>query len=303
MNKQLTTPVLFLIFNRPDTTKRVFEAVRKAKPPKLFVVADGPRPDRPGEWEKCQKVREIVTAVDWDCEVKTLFRDTNLGCKVGVSRAIDWFFQHVEEGIILEDDCLPTQSFFRFCQELLERYRYDERVMMISGNNFQFGRQCGSYSYYFTKYTHIWGWASWKRAWKFYDVNMNLWPEIKKKGLLKGLVNNPKEMNYWEQIFDRVHASKIDTWDYQWTFCCWVQNGLSVLPKVNLVSNIGLGIESTHTHKDSPLANMPVLPMEFPLKHPPFLLCDSKADSITFKNTCSSSFIKRVINRLVRIVR
>lgn len=303
MNKQLTTPVLFLIFNRPDTTKRVFEAVRKAKPPKLFVVADGPRPDRPGEWEKCQKVREIVTAVDWDCKVKTLFRDTNLGCRFGVSRAIDWFFQRVEEGIILEDDCLPTQSFFRFCQELLERYRYDERVMMISGNNFQFGRQCGSYSYYFTKYTHIWGWASWKRAWKFYDVNMNLWPEIKKKGLLKGLVNNPKEMNYWEQIFDRVHASKIDTWDYQWAFCCWVQNGLSVLPKVNLVSNIGLGIESTHTHKDSPLANMPVLPMEFPLKHPPFLLCDSKADSITFKNTCSSSFIKRVINRLVRIVR
>lgn len=303
MHKELTTPILFIIFNRPDTTKGVFEAIRKAKPPKLFVAADGPRPDKPGEWEKCQKVREIVTAVDWDCEVKTLFRDTNLGCKVGVSRAIDWFFQRVEEGIILEDDCLPTQSFFRFCQELLERYRYDERVMMISGNNFQFGRQCGSYSYYFTKYTHIWGWASWKRAWKFYDVNMNLWPEIKKKGLLRGLVNNSKEMNYWEQIFDRVHASKIDTWDYQWTFCCWVQNGLSVLPKVNLVSNIGLGIESTHTHKDSPLANMPVLPMEFPLKHPPFLLCDSKADSITFKNTCYSSFIKRVINRLVRIVR
>jgi len=299
----METPILFLIFNRPDTTKRVFEAVRKAKPPKLFVAADGPRPDKPGEWEKCQKVREIVTAVDWDCEVKTLFRDTNLGCRVGVSRAIDWFFQHVEEGIILEDDCLPTQSFFRLCQELLERYRYDERVMMISGNNFQFGRRCGSYSYYFTKYTHIWGWASWKRAWKFYDVNMNLWPEIKKKGLLRGLVNNSKEMNYWEQIFDSVHASKIDTWDYQWTFSCWVQNGLSVLPKVNLVSNIGLGIESTHTHKDSPLANMPVLPMEFPLKHPPFLLYDSKADSITFKNTCSSSFIKRVINRLVRIAR
>ena len=299
----METPVLFMIFNRPDTTKGIFEAIRKAKPPKLFVAADGPRPDKPGEWEKCQKVREIATAVDWDCEVKTLFRDTNLGCRVGVSRAIDWFFQRVEEGIILEDDCLPTQSFFGFCQELLERYRYDERVMMISGNNFQFGRQCGSYSYYFTKYTHIWGWASWKRAWKFYDVNMNLWPEIKKNGLLRGLVNNSKEMNYWEQIFDRVHASKIDTWDYQWTFCCWVQNGLSVLPNVNLVSNIGLGIESTHTHKDSPLANMPVLPMEFPLKHPPFLLCDSKADSITFKNICSSSFIKRVINRLVRIVR
>lgn len=292
-----------MIFNRPDTTKVVFEAIRKAKLPKLFVAADGPRPDKPDEWEKCQKVREIATAVDWDCEVKTLFRDANLGCKVAVSRAIDWFFEHVKEGIILEDDCLPTQSFFWFCQELLEKYRYDERVMMISGNNFQFGRQCGSYSYYFTKYTHIWGWASWKRAWKFYDVNMNLWPEIKKKGLLKSLVNNPKEMNYWEQIFDRVHASKIDTWAYQWTFCCWVQNGLSVLPNVNLVSNIGFGIESTHTHKDSPLANMLVLPMEFPLKHPPFLLCDSKADSITFKNICSSSFIKRVINRLVRIVK
>lgn len=303
MHRELTVPILFMIFNRPDTTKGVFEAIRKAKPPKLFVAADGPRPNKPGEWEKCQKVREIATAVDWDCEVKTLFRDTNLGCKVGVSRAIDWFFQHVEEGIILEDDCLPTQSFFWFCQELLEKYRYDERVMMISGDNFQFGRKRTDYSYYFSRFTHIWGWASWRRAWKHFDVNMKLWPEIRDGGWLNDWLGDKKSVEYWTQIFEKVYKGKIDTWDYQWTFSCWVQNGLSVLPNVNLVSNIGLGIESTHTHKHSPLANMPVLPMGFPLKHPPFLLCDSKADSIVFKNICSSSFIRRVINRLVRIVR
>ena len=157
---KLETPVLFLVFNRPDTTAQVFEAIRQAKPPRLYVASDGAREDKEGELEKVKQVREIVSQVDWNCEVKTLFRDKNLGCKIAVSSAIDWFFEQEEMGIILEDDCLPHPTFFRFCQELLERYRDDERIGMISGNNFQFGRKCTDYSYYFSMYSHIWGWAS-----------------------------------------------------------------------------------------------------------------------------------------------
>lgn len=303
-NKPFETAVLFLIFNRPDTTKEVFEAIRKAKPPKLFVAADGPMPDKPGEWEKCQKVREIATAVDWDCEVKTLFRDTNLGCKVAVSRAIDWFFQHVEEGIILEDDCLPTQSFFWFCQELLEKYRYDERVMMISGDNFQFGRKRTDYSYYFSRFNHIWGWASWRRAWKHFDVNMKLWPEIRDGGWLNDWLGDKKRVEYWTQIFEKVYKGKIDTWDYQWTFACWVQNGLSILPNVNLVSNIGFGFDAVHTKGQSKFNDMKTEPVVFPLSHPKYILRDSVADAFNDRSMFSTQpFPIRAINKLKRLLK
>lgn len=304
MHKELTTPILFLIFNRPDTTKGVFEAIRKAKPPKLFVAADGARPDKPGEWEKCQKVRGIAIVVDWDCEVKTLFRDTNLGCKVAVSRAIDWFFQHVEEGIILEDDCLPTQSFFWFCQELLEKYRYDERVMMISGDNFQFGRKRTDYSYYFSRFTHIWGWASWRRAWKHFDVNMKLWPEIRDGGWLNDWLGDKKRVEYWTQIFEKVYKGKIDTWDYQWTFACWVQNGLSILPNVNLVSNIGFGFDAVHTKGQSKFNDMKTEPVVFPLSHPKYILRDSVADAFNDRSMFSTQpFPIRAINKLKRLLK
>ena len=162
----LRTPVALLIFNRPDTTERVFNAVAKARPSKLLVVADGPRDSRPGEAARCEQTRAIIKRVDWDCEVITNFADRNMGCKLRVSSGIDWIFEQVEEAIILEDDCLPDPSFFRFCDEMLERYRDNERVGMVSGGNLQFGRHRGTGSYYFSKYTHIWGWASWRRAWK-----------------------------------------------------------------------------------------------------------------------------------------
>jgi len=187
----LHTPVLFLVYKRPDTTRQVFEAIRQAKPPRLYVAADGPKKNVPGEAEKVKQVREIISnGVDWDCEVKTLFRDENLGCKYGPVEGINWFFKNEEEGIILEDDTLPSQSFFWFCQELLERYKDDTRIMVISGDNFQNGITRGTCSYYFSRYNHIWGWASWRRAWKYYSVDMKLWPDVAKN---QGLNNSLKK--------------------------------------------------------------------------------------------------------------
>ena len=238
---QLTTPVAFLIFNRPHFTERVFAAIAAAKPPKLLVVADGPRPDRQGEAEQCDATRHIIERVDWDCQVLTNYSNAHLGCKRRVSSGLDWVFGTVDEAIILEDDCLPHPSFFRFCQELLQRYRDDERIAQIGGVNFQRGRRRTDYSYYFSRYAHIWGWASWRRAWRHYDVALKAWPLIRNGSWLGDMLGNPKEVRYWQDIFQAVFDEKIDTWDYQWLFASWLQNALTVLPSVNLVSNIGFG--------------------------------------------------------------
>ncbi|MFA6331904.1 MAG: hypothetical protein WCX22_03035 [Methanoregula sp.] len=280
----LTTPVLFLIFNRPDTTRIVFDEIRKAKPAHLFVAADGPRKDRPDDYENCRKVREIIQHVDWDCKVTTLFREENLGCKHAISSAINWFFSQVDEGIILEDDCFPDQSFFPYCQELLERYRDDERVMMISGDNFLFGRRQTEYSYYFSRYPLMWGWATWKRAWNNYDVSMQLWPSLRDGNWLQDIFQDKKSVKYWTHCFERTYAGKIDTWDYQFGFICWVQGRLCIQPNTNIVSNIGFGTGGTHTTGvNSPFANIPTIPMRFPLKHPPILIRDDVADHILQK--------------------
>jgi hypothetical protein len=278
---ELITPVAFLVFNRLDTAQLVFEEIRKARPPKLLIVADGPRADRPGEAEECQAVRATIDTVDWPCEVLKNYSDVNLGCKIRVSSGLDWVFGQVEEAIILEDDCLPHPSFFRFCEDLLERYRDDERIFMISGDNFQSGKMRTKGSYYFSRYTHIWGWASWRRAWKHYDVNMKLWPEMRDGGRLCKMLLEKKVISYWTNIFERVHKGEIDTWDYQWLFACWIQNGLSILPNVNLVSNIGFNMEATHTTRRGKFGTMRTGPMIFPLAHPSCVLRDAQADHYT----------------------
>lgn len=280
MNK-INVPILFLIFNRPDTTQQVFNEIRKAQPVQLYVAADGPRKDRPADYDQCKKAREIIRQVDWECEVFTLFREENLGCKHAVSSAIDWFFSKVEEGIILEDDCVPDQSFFPFCQELLEKYRNDERIMMISGDNFQFGKNNTDNSYYFSRYLHIWGWATWRRAWNHYDVEMKIWPEICEKGYLNNIFSDKRAVKYWESIFTKVYDGLINTWDYQWVFSCWIQRGLSITPNKNLVSNIGFGEYSTHISGDPVFSRMAVENMKFPLVHPGYIIRDSKSDDNT----------------------
>jgi len=242
----LTTALLFLIFNRPDTTKQVFEAIRKAKPPRLYVAADGPRINKPGEMEKVEQVRRIATQVDWDCEVKTLFRVENLGCGKGVSGAINWFFENEEKGIILEDDCLPSQSFFWFCDLLLHRYEDDMRVWQICGFN-PLEIFPSENHFLFSKYGPVWGWASWKRVWRYYDYNISLWPKLKENGKYNTFCDNFFESNWRLRVFDDVHSMKINTWDYQWSFTKLVHSGLSIIPSVNLVQNIGFSEEATHT--------------------------------------------------------
>ena len=254
-------PVLFLTFNRPESTAAVFDAIRRFGPDKLYLAADGGRSGIRGEPEACEAVRKIITAVDWPCEVKTLFRDENLGCKLAVSGAIDWFFRHEEEGVILEDDCLPSEEFFDFCAQMLLRYRENDAIWMVTGNNLQAGRARGTASYYFSKYTHIWGWATWRRAWANYSVDMDFWPEMRLRDQWKNLFDLPPERYHWQRIFDRSYQGKIDTWDYAWMATVWLNDGLTVTPNANLVRNIGLGCDATHTTGASKKFDIPLEPL------------------------------------------
>ena len=299
----LTSPVLFLIFNRPETTQMVFSAIRKAKPPRLYVAADGSRSDYPNEAKNCEIARSIATKVDWDCEVKTLFQDQNLGCRLAVSGALDWFFEQETEGIILEDDCLPDQSFFLFCQELLEQYRDDTRIMQIGGTNFQFGKTRTNYSYYFSRYGHLWGWASWRRAWSFYDEKMKQWPTAKQNEILLHWADDWGFIRYWESIFDKTARGDLDTWCYQWMFACWSQNGLSIVPSVNLVSNLGFTKEATHTIDSSPLANMSIKPIKFPMAHPNLVVRNWKADRYVECQQFSRPLLSRLLRKFLRLIR
>ena len=297
---KLVTPVAFIIFNRPDTTELVFAEIAKAKPPKLLLVGDGPRANRQGEAEKVAATRALAQRVDWDCEVLTHFSDVNLGCKKRVSSGIDWVFEQVDEAIILEDDCLPDPSFFRFCQEMLDRYRGDMRIGVISGDNFQFGRRYGDDSYYFSKYVHIWGWASWRDRWTdSYDVTMSKWPKVRDGGRLADMVGDAREAVYWGKIFERVYRGGIDTWDYQWFFANWIEGRSCILPAVNLISNIGFNQNATHTTGASDLANMPTTSITFPLSHPVGIFKNIQADRFSEKKCFRVSLWKRIRNKIV----
>jgi hypothetical protein len=276
------TPVAFIIFNRPDTTERVFQAIRQAQPKKLLVIADGPRADRPGEAEKCAAARAVIDQVDWDCEVLKNYSDINLGCGVRPATGISWVFEQVEEAIILEDDCLPSPSFFLFCQELLERYRYDERVMTIGGTNCIGEWKSNLHSYHFSCLSGIWGWATWRRAWKFYDYDMKLWNQSKETKFLSEYFPEKRHGLYWQDIFQKAYEDDKKTfWDYQWIFARWAQNGLGITPATNLISNIGFGPDATHTFSEpSLLSNLIFDDLNFPITHPSIMVRDSDLDNL-----------------------
>jgi len=294
---KLATPVAFLIFNRPGTTARVLTEIAKFKPAKLLVVADGPRSDHLEDPEKCQSTRAIIERlVDWDCEVLTNYSDINLGCKKRVSSGLDWVFANVEEAIILEDDCLPHPTFFRFCQEMLERYRDDTRIMQICGFNALYEKQSLPYSYYFSKFGPIWGWASWRRAWQYYDVDMKLWPLVKKEKAYCYFCDGRREISWRLDIFEKVYRGEIDTWDYQWAFAKHMHSGLSLIPHGNLIVNIGFGADSTHTaNPDNPLASVKYAAMELPLKHPPYICRNKPLDRQYLQHLvfAQTGFLKR----------
>ena len=281
-NWQLSTPVALFIYIRPDTTELVFAEIARAKPPILLVVADGPPTDNRAAAEKCAATRAIVERVDWPCVVHTNYSDVNLGLKHRISSGLDWVFETVEEAIVLEDDCLPDPTFFRFCEELLERYRNDTRIMMISGNNWQRGQRRTDHSYYFSLFPHVWGWASWRRAWALYDVEMTNWPEIRNDGWLSDILHDAPTLKHWTLIFEEVHGGKIDMWAYQMFFSAWSQSALSILPNVNLVTNVGMGhSDAVHTTWADSGLQVEAQSLEFPISHPKFVIRDSVADEIT----------------------
>ncbi|HEX3356795.1 MAG TPA: hypothetical protein VHS31_07485 [Tepidisphaeraceae bacterium] len=300
----MNTPVAMLVFNRPEPTQRVFNAIRAARPARLLIVADGPRDNRPGEADRCRAVREIVAQVDWQCDVQHNFAEQNMGCKRRVVSGISWVFEQVERAIILEDDCLPHPSFFSYCEELLERYKDDTRVMTICGDNFLSGQRRSSDSYFFMRYAHIWGWASWRRAWKFYDPDMKVWPQVRDGGWLKDIFREPVLVDYWRRMMQHTFDGNIDTWDYQWIFTLWVNSGLAVIPNNNMISNIGFGPDAAHTRGYVPYAEKPLQETPFPLKHPSFVIRDSWAEKVTEQGFYLPPRLpERLRRKLVRVAR
>ncbi|MCM2255889.1 MAG: glycosyltransferase family 2 protein [Vicinamibacteria bacterium] len=263
------TPVALFVYNRLDTTTRVFARIAAARPPVLLVVADGPRADRPGDAERCAEVRSLVTRPDWPCEVRTCFSEVNLGLGRRFSSGLCWAFDEVEEAVILEDDCLPDPTFFGYCDQLLERFRGDPQVMMISGDNYQFGTSRGEHSYFFSHGVGTYGWATWRRAFCHYDFAMRDWPRERERGWLREIWPVPELERYWQARFDETHRGEIDTWDYQWAFAMWRHRGLQVVPDRNLISYIGCLPDAVHTTDPrAAYCGLPTEPMPAALHHP-----------------------------------
>ena len=280
------TPVLYLIFNRPELTKITFTSICKMKPKKLFIAADGPRIGNIKDEISCKIVREYVLSnIDWDCDLKILFREYNLGCGLSVSSALDWFFSYVDEGIILEDDCLPSKSFFMFCEIMLEKYRYENVVGHISGVNLIYNNTNvinNSYSYYFSAIIHIWGWATWKRSWKNYNFHLSNISFDNDKKLYNNIFIHEEINTFWSKKYEDTKNKFIDTWDYQLQFCIWSHNQLSITPQFNLITNLGFGDEATHTkNRFDMLSNLPNSEIN-QIIHPPIIKISSSLDLLMF---------------------
>lgn len=300
----MTTPIAFIVFNRPEVTAEVFKAIRKVRPRHLLVVADGPRANRPDDIIKCTEVRRIVEQIDWPCEVFRNYTETNLGCKRRVSSGLDWVFSQVEEAIILEDDCLPDASFFPFCQELLATYRNDDRVMMVCGTNLLGSWRDARQSYHFANYDWVWGWASWRRAWKQYDVTMSEWKDPACRDRISQILQNKEFFMLRKKAFQQAFDNKVDTWDYQWSFSRLLHEGLAIVPSINLVTNIGYGWDATHTKvMDDELADMARGRISLPLRIPDGIVADRDYDHSVARMIASKDTLYRRIIRLLALIR
>lgn len=293
----LKAPVLFLVFNRLNVTKKVFSAIAQAKPPRLYIACDGPRAHKIGEDKVVNELREYLLAnITWECEVKTLFRNENLGCGKAVSGAITWFFEHEESGIILEDDCLPSQSFFDFCQQLLVKYRNDLRVWHISGYSVLDKGNLVDSSYYFSRMTQIWGWATWRDRWEKFDIDMKLYPDLFKSGYCKSIADSLRLKLWHKQLFED-NFGNYKTWDCQWYFTVLTNNGLSATPAISLVENLGFSMmDSAHPEQaDRVVSATKANEIEFPLQEPKFMLVNKELDNKYFKwRTKNGVYLKAV---------
>jgi hypothetical protein len=300
----MTTPVAFLVFNRPDCTARTLAAIREARPPRLLVVADGPRKHRPEDREKCALVRKLIAdGVDWPCEVECEYAEQNLGCATRVASGLAWAFSRAERLVVIEDDCLPDPSFFWFCDELLEKYADDTRVGQICGGPRYFDEIARSTSYVFSRYGPIWGWASWRRAWESYDLHLSSWPRLRASGGLKAVIHDAAEYNLRAALYDRLYSRPPGTWDYQWGYAKLSQGMLSIIPCRNLIENIGFGLEGTHTTDDA-VAGLRRLKLDPPLVHPAFVLPDAEFDrsyAARFKRESLTPLWRRAARKIRRI--
>lgn len=296
-NNPFTAPVLFLVFNRINSTIKVFKEIKKVKPEQLFISCDGPRTKK--EKKKTDAVRKyILENINWKCEVKTLFRDENLGCKYAVAGAIDWFFKNVDNGIILEDDCLPSRDFFKFCEEMLSKFKDDKRIMQISGTNIETKSQIKE-SYFFSRSCNIWGWATWRRAWQMYDKKMKLWPKFKKENLMDYFDYDLMNKLNSAKIFESTFNKKIDTWDYQWDFACKINNAVSIVPRVNLITNIGFGENATHTGDYNSSKSLKKIKLKFPLNNSLIFIPNLDYEK-KYSNFFKRGFVKRKIKKLIK---
>lgn len=278
------SPVAFFSFNRPELTRQALQPIIEYNPSLLFLIADGPRTEHPDDVHKCEAVRSILNSCSIKGDVVKIFADNNLGLKQRFRTGLDRVFNEVEAVTILEDDCVANKHFLPFCEELLSKYANEERIWGVTGNNFQDGAIRGDASYYFSRYLHIWGWATWRRVWRSYDTDLAQWPSWKQTAVWREVFCNADERSYWESVFDCTHAGKVDTWDYQLTASALFHGGLVVTPQHNLVSNLGFGSGATHTNTITHLAGIPTADLQWPLSHPDQIRRDSDADEYAFRN-------------------
>ncbi|MBP9741900.1 MAG: hypothetical protein KBD37_00930 [Burkholderiales bacterium] len=296
-------PILFLVFNRLDTTQQVFTAIQQIKPTKLYLACDGPREDKPGETQIVNELRQyLLNNINWQCSVQTLFRTTNLGCGKAVSQAITWFFKHEPMGIILEDDCLPSASFFTFCEEMLLKYKDDTRIWHISGYSLLTDNNLTYPSYYFSQITQIWGWASWANRWQEFDLMMKKYPQFIKYKYMNKIFPSLRLRLWHKELFDKNYA-KTDTWDCQWYFTSLINNGLSITPRISLIKNLGFGdLNSAHPDVDSLISSIDRHQLHFPLTHPHIFCINPQLDNIYFKwRTRRGVYLKLLAYPIIKI--
>jgi hypothetical protein len=296
----LNTPILFLIFNRPDTTEKVFAEIRKQQPKYLFIAADGPREHKPADIELGNQCKQIVSQIDWGCEVKTLYQSKNLGCGFAPATAITWFFSQVDEGIILEDDCIPNQSFFEFCENLLKKYHNDASVMMICGTSYQ-PKPLNADTYYFSRYPHAWGWATWKRAWANYNFKLDDETEAVRANVIQNTFANSRERRLWEGSLKMI-INGLDAWDYQWMYWIWKNNGLCAVPWKNMVSNIGFGPHATHTFDSNSHQSQMEQHTIMAIHHPQKIIVNKQADNYERYNILIGSNLGYYANKLKSVI-
>ena len=293
-----TTAVLFLVFNRLDTTQQVFSQIRRARPPRIYLASDGPRRDRPNEHQEVVAIRDfLLHSIDWPCEVYTRFNENNLGCALSVSNAITWFFQHEEQGIILEDDCLPSLSFFRFCEELLIRYQTDLRIWHISGFSLNNGEGLNQSSYYYAKSPNVWGWATWRNRWQKFDLYLERLEEFNRETYWREIFPQ-SQFRLWHQHTLTTLKLQLHGWDYQWYFCLLINHGMAIVPKISLIRNIGFGNAKAvnFTYEDTVIDAIQANEIPFPLVAPAFMCIDAALELPRYlRITKSFSYKNRVI--------